>query len=447
MRRFFNDYNLGLESEEIQAEQAAELQAEADGGADNLETELLEVADSAAEGEAREESIDEGVEVVEELEEDAEELAVAAENGGIDKYAASILARKVNLRLASIGFTPVRSIAVESFGSASSRQRQTVIAMEGIMDKARAVWEAIINAIKNAAKWIKGHFLKHFGAFEKLANRAKALQERAGNTTGKKQENNLENDRLANALHVGYAISADKVSSSLDAITNVIGSYKALESKVDSLVNTVDGITDQTGMGAFGKSAADVVGEIADKVGATTDIQSSEKDIKAPEGATGKKSAELCGGIVVCCYTADEGKSPAHNSVKVTKLNNNKNADGKRLPTLSTSEAENIAGLVESLADTGIKARSVLDNIAKQKDKLVKEVEKLAKEAGKHTDEDDATTQNQTERKNANSARRAAVAADKLVGNFPARFNDYAVVTAKAALDYVELSLRQYKAD
>lgn len=461
-RRFAGlSYSVGMENEQIQDEQAQVEAAQAEGGAENLETELIEVNDSAAEGEAREDAIEEAVEVVDGIEEDVEELEVAAENGGIDQYAASFLMRKTNDNLARIGMAPVRSVASESFGSASSRVRMTQVAMESLRDKARQVWEAIINAIKKAAKWIKGHFLKHFGAFEKLEGRAKALQEKAANTTGKAEESKFENDRLAAALHVERNITFAGIKDSLDIAVNVVSSYGKLESATASVVEEVDAIDSASGIASVADKMETVIKVVEGAASASDNVTDAKekKNHAAAEGAELKASKPLAGGVkVYISRPNDSDKVPAHYKATVAKKQSDVDVSGKALSTLQPSQAEQLAAVVEELAIAGKNSRKATDKLGDLKEKLVKKVEKLAQTAGKveagddngaggQYDDDSARTANTAERSAAKSARRTAVAIDKLVGNFPAKFNDYALTTAKAALDYVELSLRQYKKD
>ena len=102
-----------MENEEVTTDvEATPADAE---GADNLETHLLEVADSTAEGEAREQAIDEAEDTVEELEADLADAEVAQESGGLSKDAAAILQRNVANKLNRIGLAAPHAVAVESF--------------------------------------------------------------------------------------------------------------------------------------------------------------------------------------------------------------------------------------------------------------------------------------------------------------------------------------------
>ena len=48
----------------------------------------------------------------------------------------------------------------------------TQIALEGIKEKMKEIWQAIVNAFKKAAKWIRDHINKLFGAQEALQKTA-----------------------------------------------------------------------------------------------------------------------------------------------------------------------------------------------------------------------------------------------------------------------------------
>ena len=91
-RRFYaGKLTVGLENEEVTSTDVEATPADAEG-VDNLETHLLEVADSTAEGEAREQAIDEAEDTVEELEADLADAEVAQESGGLSKRRSCYLA-------------------------------------------------------------------------------------------------------------------------------------------------------------------------------------------------------------------------------------------------------------------------------------------------------------------------------------------------------------------
>lgn len=482
-------YSVGVESDEVEAEEAAAAEATTDEGtAQELDTTLAtqEVDESTSEGEEREESIDEAVEVTEDLTEDLETAEAAQENGGLDKYAAHFLITNTNRRLQAIGMRPIVSPvnAMEAFGSVSTRQGATQLAIESISQKLADIWKAIVNAFKKAARWIRDHFVKVFGGFEKLKKRAEALKERAGKASGKAESNTIENDRVANALAISKNIkdNANGYNDFFTTATKVLETVPEVANKAEKLSEKVGDLDIEDT-----KTHADVSDLAKETIEAMTkDINingtvPTDAKIEDSDKFSVKSTSELPGGKIIVKYTPKDGNDSsvgkiklANASAKATKL------EGKSLKTLSTSDAEDLCESVSEIADIGIANRKSFDKIADNKDKLVKSTEKLAKTIANYEpsdkddkDDKDDTTTTQTsstpggggegagaqtesyhvslenekkgERGDAQVIRRLVVDIEQLIGNFQATFSGYTLNTCKSILDYAELSIKQYK--
>lgn len=433
-------YSVGMENEAATAPED-NTTADAGAGAENLETDLIDVNDSDAEGSEREAGIDDAADVIDEMEEDKADIAAAQESGGLDKAAAGILQRKINIRLASIGMSPIRMPSMESFGSASGRQGASVVAMEAITDKVKDVWSAIVAAIKKAAKWIRDHFVKVFGAQEKLKKRAIALQERSGNVSGKVKNQSFENDRVFNGLAVSGRVDASKFN---DFYTISEQTYKNIGGSVGSIDTLVNSLTDAEKLKNASADVSKAVNIIAAHVTEAGGNIAKENQI---DGATVQQSKELPGGVVI--LTATSSENVYSNRVWLAQANPKAaKVEGRALKTLSTSDCETVAQNVEKIADTAIANRKNIDKFSDMKDKLASQVERLTKTIEAVDDKGNPdTAKTQDNRSAANDLRRNVIAIDKIVGNFPARFVSYTVNVGKNLLDYVELSLKQYEAN
>lgn len=448
-RRFYaGKLTVGLENEEVTTDvEATPADAE---GVDNLETHLLEVADSTAEGEAREQAIDEAEDTVEELEADLADAEVAQESGGLSKDAAAILQRNVANKLNRIGLAAPHAVAVESFGSASSRASSTRLAMEGIKDGIRRAWEAIIAAIKKSIQWVKDHFNKVFGSYEALVKRAKAVAQRAENTTGSIEERAFENDGLYARLMTGAkTVAVSDLTGTFKTVTEtVLGKMDDFVTKAESAVEKVSALDKETmavpadvttllndSLSLLDSSAKDVADDEKKKY--VPDAEKAHYTVQAVSNLPGNKHV-----VVVAGAANDAAARPALFKVKLeAQLIKNADVSGKKLNTLSIDQITSVAEMIENLAGEFVQSRKKFDKIADAKAKLVKQAERVSKL--EYTSEDE----NAAAKASGKEVQKTIMSINRLLGDFPAQYAAYFVTTAKSALDYCELSLRNYKKD
>lgn len=481
-------FTVATESAAVQQdeEDLAAKQGDGTAGAETVETELLETQDLITEGEDRAAAIEEAEVVMDELEEDQEVLAEAQESGGMTTREAHILMRKVNNDLARIGIASARFPATESFGRASSRASSTRLAMESISEKLKQIWKAIIDAIKKSIRWVRDVYNKFFGTFEGLVKRAKAIQERADNTTGslKSEHKKIENDRIFKVLAVNNSFDKNSVQNLLDKATEWLGKgfseqNKFIERVVDKLgdideddivkladedtkaANDTDrrrddktstilsstlGLDDNALKGFLpdhGLEAKNVTGNLA-------------KDF--PDAGT-VASPELPGNM--CLVVTGGGIEKLR--VRLVGYDTKRNIkEGKPINALSTGEVSTLAEAVEQFAEEGVRVRKDGDKLADNKEKLVKQAERLSKldfdfkkykykndgtnPATSHeTDEDDENS-NKAGRDGSKTIRKAITNLNSFTGDFQVRYTGYAVNVAKTTLDLCELSLKAYDA-
>jgi hypothetical protein len=450
-RRFYaGKLTVGLENEEVTSTDVEATPADAEG-VDNLETHLLEVADSTAEGEAREQAIDEAEDTVEELEADLADAEVAQESGGLSKDAAAILQRNVANKLNRIGLAAPHAVAVESFGSASSRASSTRLAMEGIKDGIRRAWEAIIAAIKKSIQWVKDHFNKVFGSYEALVKRAKAVAQRAENTTGSIEERAFENDGLYARLMTGAkTVAVTDLTGTFKTVTEtVLGKMDDFVTKAESAVEKVSALDKETmavpadvtsllndSLSLLGTAAKDVSDDEKKKY--VPDAEKAHYTVQAVSNLPGNKHV-----VVVAGAANDAAARPALFKVKLeAQLTKNADVSGKKLNTLTVDQITSVAEMIENLAGEFVQSRKKFDKIADAKAKLVKQAERVSKL--EYTSEDENAAAAKTSGK---EVQKTIMSINRLLGDFPAQYAAYFVTTAKSALDYCELSLRNYKKD
>lgn len=429
-----------MENEEVNTPEVAEVE----GGAENLETDLLEVQEEAAEAEAHEAQVEETVETAEALEGIAISLEACAANGGLTKDAAHVVGLALDHMYKSVGIQKHAMPALESFGQTSSRVGATQLALEDLKEKIKEIWAAIKKAIINAYNWVRERFLKVFGAAAKLEKRAKALSERAENTPASKPtEPTIESERLVHALHIGG--DTKKVKDGLETLKKLVTDElttdtKAIEAAKDALVNPEDvqGATLFAALISFPKSVQQNV--VSDASAAGFGAQ--------PEGTTLTRSQELLGGkaIIVRTSTAKDAKADAALAAAAKIRASVGEYDPKakkpsktKLDTLGASLAGEIADIVVEIAKTVAAYKQALNKIESAKKGLISAIDKAGNDLSKDDSEDKKAL--------GAAASKFAAALPTILDSLPTGLSTLALTAGKSACDYVELSLKQYKAE
>ena len=479
-------FTVATESAAVQQdeEDLAAKQGDGTAGAETVETELLETQDLITEGEDRAAAIEEAEVVMDELEEDQEVLAEAQESGGMTTREAHILMRKVNNDLNRVGIASARFPATESFGRASSRASSTRLAMESISEKLKQIWKAIIDAIKKSIRWVRDVYNKFFGTFEGLVKRAKAIQERADNTTGslKSEHKKIENDRIFKALAVNNSFDKAKVSDLLDKAREWLGKGFSEQNKfIERVVDKLGDIDEDAIVKLADPDANTAKDADRGRDDKTDDILNNTLGIKAdnlkaflpahglstnlgsnlakefPDQGT-EATPELPGNM--CLVVTGGGIEKLR--VRLVGYDTKRNIrEGKPINALTTGEVSGLAEAVEEFAEEGVRVRKDGDKLADNKEKLVKQAERLSKmdfdfkkqkynadgadATSRDTDEDD-TGSNKLGRDGSKKIRKAITNLNSFTGDFQVRYTGYAVNVAKATLDLCELSLKAYDA-
>lgn len=424
---------VALEQEELE-QQLNEVAAEpVDEGAENLETELLDVADSQEEVESNDEQIEEAGDTIEALESLRLKLVTSLESGGLDRTGADILSGELKGHYKRVGLDmPQAAPALESFGGSTSRIQATQLAIESIGEQAKKIWDAIVVAVQRSIDFIVNLFQKIFLSAEKVEARAKALAERADKTNASgSAPKSFKQLRLVKSLYMGKAVPAnDEGAKALaKAADELFGGYAGMLTKLEGAIKYVEG-----GLKGEQVNWRDAVSEIGTAVTA--------EGLKPVGGAKGAgfdvsensevlRSEELPGGRAVIVVVPGDEKNIKGIKAGVFEFDPKGSAPEKDdVPVLDLSAAKAIAEQVGKIAG-GVKARKAdLDKAKALKNRLIK----VAKGAGKAKEGGEGMAQ----------ARELFQGTAKLIDQPFAAFNIYALNTSKALLDHVELSLKAY---
>lgn len=179
----------------------------------------VEVQEEVAQTEDQAEAIDEGIDAASQLEEVQEVVEKSVEEGeGLTEPAAEAIRIAVEAIAARIGYDPkkvagLRAIyASESFASPSSRLANTKIALEGISEFLKSLWEKIKAAIASLFAKVADFWDKYVSGLQKTKGALEAMKVRLSKSSGKIKDKVYFEEAPA-ALVEAFAGKDDIISS------------------------------------------------------------------------------------------------------------------------------------------------------------------------------------------------------------------------------------------
>lgn len=432
MRRMHRGLVAAIEEEEVAVAPTEEL-----NNAESLETELLEVNDSATEGAEDQAQVDEATDAVEALESMIVAMESAVANGGLDRNGAMMMNIGVESIYARVGIESNRrsSPALESFGGTSSRIGSTQLALEDMKEKAAEIWKAIVAAITRAVEWVVDHFNKMFGAAEKLQKRAEAVMKKAEGQLGKQKNNSFDNSALFKKLAIGNNVSnmggaaAALNKTAQQALLNDVEIHVAATEEFANMLDDIDNKGPNFKLAPSGSGS---------KVG-------ENEGFSTPNGMQTTRGIQMPGGVAMIevgpaspVQGTEALEMLAKCYSKIVKFDPKaQEAKGEKLPTLSSSDIQSIA---KEVVGVGEKLEQFRKPFAKL-EKALKDVKSKAEKVGKQANSEEAADKKALYA----AARKGCSNVPRYLSSAPASFSVYALNTSKALLDYCEQSLKQYE--
>jgi len=439
MRRMHGGLVAAMENEKLKTGEG-EGEKELPDHADSLETDVAEINEDSAEGEAHQAATDEAEDTAAALESFIVALEGFQTDGGLDAKGAMLLHLSVEHLLNRVGSsTAAMAIpSMENFGGTGSRTQAGVIALENLREELGKIWKAIVEAIKKAAAWVAGYWMKVFGAAENVIKRAKGLEERARQTTGQAKNKEIEDSGIAAKIFTNGGASVASGLAVLKEVTGAIVTRGAEHS------------------GEVGKKAVEAVKALDAKnlpeiLKLCEPIPGSEKladpqakgIAAAPEGLAVYGTKELPGNYAVISWVpagekaslTDKTKQLSGVAYKTVQINKGAKADGK-LAVLSQADAGSICKQVVAIAEELLAFRKNSSALAAVQKELAAAAEGVAAKAGEEADEG--------KREQLSAVKSIATAANRLLVEPGASFSKVAIQALEAYLHLVEKSLKQY---
>lgn len=178
--------NIAMLAQEAQAQEVVEQQSELDVVGQQAEDAIAEATQQQVEIEQTQQAMDETEEVIQEAEEERQVLEQSQAQGGAEPVAMEALQRAVKRFEKRTGVAcSVKSMGLESFASKTTRLQQTKVAMEGAVDYIKKLIKMLMDAVAAVWEKVKGFVEKIMVGAERLAKRAKQVEDAAKAAQGK----------------------------------------------------------------------------------------------------------------------------------------------------------------------------------------------------------------------------------------------------------------------
>lgn len=402
--------------------------------ADSAETSLVEAADAGAAVDAEVSQIESAQADSDTLGDIADTLEASEETGGLDPVAAELTEVAIESIYTRLGITRKEKPALEAFADKKTRVNATRIAVEDIKATMKKIWDAIVAAFMRVADWLKNFFAAVMDSNEKLAQRADALEKKA------------------NAVKSTGA-TAEKTDMPAGGVAKSLGTNGAFD-KAAALKGVEKLASDVKNAGAEGSRAnfKDIKGLVQDQAkfeGFTLAASSGDgfTDSTEEAGAPNMKiatSGHLPGNKIIRVRVAAKELKGQEAIDALSKYSVDVATDGKAdqakqetVPVLTPQEAAKLAGAVRSLTKAVLEGRKTQNALETKIKSLTSDARSAASLAPK--DEAEAAGR-------ARSISKAVTSSLNFDIKYAASYTSLATNTAKAALDYAERSLAQYKA-
>jgi phiKZ-like phage internal head proteins len=368
------------------------------------------------------------------LETIAEQVAEANEGEGIDENTAEIIETSVEalLKVARIGVT-YKQLGIpssESFKSRNNRAALGKATVEALEVSAKKIWQSIVDAIKKSIEWVRNFFNKIFGAAERLQSRAQKLKESTTKLSGQAEEANLDNSALFNAVRVnGNPVTVANLQELAKEGGALFKAQKELTDKFGKVqeVGMLDLV--QPTPAQYGLKPAD---------GGTQKRVTAESDVAV--FVTSRFPGESVVYLAMSKNPGDDAKGASEfaNKIKAGSVSlSEKKEEGKQLKVLGVDEIRGFAEAIEKFAGEVASYKQGLTAINNNKSAFIAKLEKyMTKGDGKDADASKGD--------NDKVAKANATIFRKLMDEPAASYASHSIRAMSSALQYAELSARQY---
>ena len=429
--------------------------------ADSLETDLVEVTDTVAESEVTDAAVEEAEEVSEALESIYDVMTQSIAHGGLDKSSAQVANVAIEHLYKRVGIKAKAMPALESFEWPAARITATELAMEGIGDAMKKIWDAIVKAIKDSIQWIKNFFSKIFGATDKVEERADELDKELKQLENSKATikaiamesnsmNTMKNETIATGLSIGG--KTGPVQHATEAFLSVADSiFSEHTSRIKSSSEDFVKYLETNYLDEMKEPDIEEAPTVNCDYLAVKGMEYVPNAYSKGFGRVGDngalyRSRELPGNDAAISYTTDKDAKGVAIFINVKQCMDN--FDPKRspitnfkVPILTLPECKQVIQCVKEYSGKSSSYKASLEKTEQLRERLIKMSEKIGKDSERKAMME---VGKESGKRKLRDLQQAIVSIAKLVDSSAATFSVYGVKTSKLFLDYVALSMKQY---
>ena len=405
--------------------------------ANSLETTLLDVNEEGANLEQGSDMLVEASDDINTLDEVADTIEESAENGGMTPDAAKMAEVAVESIMRrqgmSMAYNPIASL--ESFGSTSSRMSATKLSLESVKEKSKELWSRFTKFISvlatKTSEYIKNVFNKLLPVY---LERVAELVERV--KTSEFEPREIPKKSFIKDLYLNNEFSPEVVKVATAKLGEYIGKLVDISSKTEGVIEAFNKV----------KANAEDAEAFAECEKAIAGILSSNN---LPSGFSMKNgraySEELPGGRVIGYGIPTMGSEEERKENKSLKnhyaafkgffvelVNKNKFTPPDNINTLDKKEATVVIGNTFNALSSYAAQKTKILSINNELSKLNKKVATFA--TASEGEDNKAVTVNIKE---------LAKTMMAMVSSATTSFNKVIFSSSKAAMDYVEISIKE----
>ena len=405
--------------------------------ANSLETTLLDVNEEGANLEQGSDMLVEASDDINTLDEVADTIEESAENGGMTPDAAKMAEVAVESIMRrqgmSMAYKPIASL--ESFGSTSSRMSATKLSLESVKEKSKELWSRFTKFISvlatKTSEYIKNVFNKLLPVY---LERVAELVERV--KTSEFEPREIPKKSFIKDLYLNNEFSPEVVKVATAKLGEYIGKLVDISSKTEGVIEAFNKV----------KANAEDAEAFAECEKAIAGILSSNN---LPSGFSMKNgraySEELPGGRVIGYGIPTMGSEEERKENKSLKnhyaafkgffvelVNKNKFTPPDNINTLDKKEATVVIGNTFNALSSYAAQKTKILSINNELSKLNKKVATFA--TASEGEDNKAVTVNIKE---------LAKTMMAMVSSATTSFNKVIFSSSKAAMDYVEISIKE----
>lgn len=325
-------------------------------------------------------AIEQGEQVMASLESVSEQIGTTMADGGMSSSMAGMATVAIAAALDPVGMK-VTTPAVESFDAAGERLQNTTFAMESIRSELENVWNAIKELVKSWMERITEFWSEHISTAGRLEKAAKALADRADDTSGSPKESKITLGKSAYR-----AISKDgniNLATDLSALRNLFkvsskasGRLKVTSDQLSNIKFEKDSINADF-FKAFGQKLAK--GMIQDTFAGISSFE--DKGDNKVEGYTGDLLGDKRIKVTLNLLSKEDsilinknsnGAEEARHvlSANVTAVDIEKKIKYKSSYKVDSMDTGEISKVASAVADTAALVREGVDSVKDVKDEV-----------------------------------------------------------------------------